>query len=287
MFPQTVRNIVDYCRYELFKGRKDIKLAIIFSRIDQSILVQRENIHDIQAVSPRSGYMSIHLNEKYNRSSVRQTKASVPRFFEESGEAPESHEDDSEDKPFGGIFNGLKTNWGEPLVMKEKNDSYQYNNSNQSKRSFSATGSVYSNASYAPNKIEVESVVDETDNIVTIIDSNPLLVFKNRRHGIDFCFRFKIFFVAFYKLSFLRSSLPPRYPLLNLSMLVILLFLDIAAALMLFLLYEHEKHFQYPMIPFLFIYPFTVIISPLIALTSIFICKASFYRIYLNINALT
>lgn len=96
-----------------------------------------------------------------------------------------------------------------------------------------------------------------------------------------------MFFVAFYKLAFLRNSLPPKFPVLNLSIMIILLFLDVAGALMLFLLYEHEKNFQYALIPFCFVYPFTIILSPIAALTSIFICKASFYRIFLNMNALT
>lgn len=96
-----------------------------------------------------------------------------------------------------------------------------------------------------------------------------------------------MFFIAFYQFVFLRTTLPPRYPVLNISIMILLLFADVAASLMLFLLYEHEAKFQFPMIPFIFIYPFTVILSPIMALTSVFICKASFYRIFLNLNALT
>lgn len=144
-------------------------------------------------------------------------------------------------------------------------------NNQSSKRSFSATGSVYSQASYEPNKIEVESFKDNEHLINLLVEEHPLIAFKNRRHGRDCCFRVQMFFVAFFKFAFLRSSLPPKYPLLNLSVMVILLFLDISASLMLFLLYEHESQFQITLVPFLFFYPFTVIISPIMAFTSIFI----------------
>jgi len=96
-----------------------------------------------------------------------------------------------------------------------------------------------------------------------------------------------MFFLSFYKLTLLRNILPPKYPVLNLSAMVVLLFLDTASSFMLFLLYEHERTFQLALIPFLFVYPFTVILSPIAALLSIFICKASFYRMFLNVNALT
>ena len=119
------------------------------------------------------------------------------------------------------------------------------------------------------------------------IEESPLTGFKNQRHGRDCCFRFQITIIAFLKLAFLRSSLPPKYPLLNLSIMIILLFLDISSAMMLFLLYQHEAQFQITMIPFTFIYPLTIIISPLLACASIFICKSSFYRIFMNMNALT
>ena len=152
---------------------------------------------------------------------------------------------------------------------------------------FSATGSVYSNASYAPNKIEVQSIEDNEQLADLMVEENPLIAFKNRRHGRDFWFRVKIFFVAFYKLVFMRNSLPPLYPMVNLSIMVVLLFVDIFASLMLLLLYMHESEIQYPIIPFVFIYPLTIFISPLIGITSVFIWKASFYRIFLNMNALT
>ena len=284
-YPQTVRNIVDYWRYELFKGNKDIKLAIIFSRLDQSTLIPKTSQMDINAISPRSGYMSVHLNEKYNRSSARQTKVSMPHFYEDTDENKEhTSEEDSENKHFGGLLNNFKTNWAEPLLMKDKSDT-QFNQSN--KNSFSATGSVYSNASYAPNKIEVQSIEDNEQLADLMVEENPLIAFKNRRHGRDFWFRVKIFFVAFYKLVFMRNSLPPLYPMVNLSIMVVLLFVDIFASLMLLLLYMHESEIQYPVIPFVFIYPLTIFISPLIGITSVFIWKASFYRIFLNMNALT
>lgn len=228
--------------------------------------------------------MSTNLHDRYNKSSIRMTKASVPHFYDSGDDEKNSSEGSPSEPELGGLFAGLKPNWAEPMIMKNVSEN---RNNEGSKRSFSATGSVYSNASYAPNKIEVESFKDDDHLVNMLIEEHPLIAFKNRRHGRDCCFRFQMFFVAFYKLAFLRSSLPPKYPLLNLSILVILLFLDIAAALMLFLLYEHEANFQIPQIPYLFIYPFTIIIAPIMALASIFICKASFYRVFLNTNALT
>lgn len=245
-------------------------------------MTTKEQNYEIHAISPKSGYVNTHLNDRYNKSSVRHTKISAPHFYEEE-EDKESSEESDENNEIGGLFTNLKSNWVEPLLMKQTDSK----NNQSSKRSFSATGSVYSQASYAPNKIEVESYKDNEHLINLLVEEHPLIAFKNRRHGRDCCFRFQMFFVAFFKCAFLRNSLPPKYPLLNLSVMVILLFLDISASLMLFLLYEHEKQFQITLVPFLFIYPFTIIISPIIALTSVFICRASFYRIFLNTNALT
>ena len=67
----------------------------------------------------------------------------------------------------------------------------------------------------------------------------------------------------------------------------VVLYIDTACALTVFLLYDHEKQFQLTLIPFWFIYPFTILLSPLLALTSIILCRASFYRIFTNLNALT
>lgn len=283
-YPQTVRNIVDYCRYELYKGKKDIKLAIIFSRIDQSTINSRGQHPDIQAISPKSGYMGSLIDKK---STILLSKASISRFRERDESGDNNTSSDKEEEDEGGLFGNLKSNWREPLIMKEQNDLGNSRNQVSDMNSFSATGSEYSNASYAPNRIEVESYKDNEHLYEMLVEEHPLIAFKNRRHGRDCGFRIKITLVALLKLVFLRSSLPPKYPLLNLSIMVILLFLDIGAALMVFLLYEHEAKFQITMIPYIFIYPFTIIISPIIALTSIFICKASFYRIFMNTNALT
>jgi hypothetical protein len=278
--PQTVRNIVDYCRYELYKGKKDIKLAIIFSRIDQATITSRGQHPDIKAISPKSGYISV-LTEK--KASVLLAKASMARFQERDSSSDNMMSSDKDQTEEEGLFGNLKSNWREPLIMKDMKAS---KNRMMSKNSFSATRSDYSNSSYAPNKIEVDSY--DNEHLANMnVEAHPLIAFKNRRHGRDCCFRVKITLVALLKLVFLRGSLPPRYPLLNLIVMIVLLFVDIAAALMVFLLYEHEATFQMTMIPYIFIYPFTIIIAPIIGLTSIFICKASFYRIFMNVNALT
>lgn len=182
--PETVKNIVDYCRFELYKRKKDIKLALIFSRVDQSTMTTREHHPEIQAVSPKSGFMSTnsYLMTKYNRSSVKHTKASIPYFYE-SGEEENNESDDSDEQHnLGGYIGSLKPNWEEPFIMKPNEDMVY---DSMDKRSFSATGSVYSNASYAPNKIEVESYNDEEDMINFMVEEHPLIAFKNRRHGRD------------------------------------------------------------------------------------------------------
>mmetsp|Transcript_11557 Transcript_11557/g.10228 ORF Transcript_11557/g.10228 Transcript_11557/m.10228 type:complete len:374 (+) Transcript_11557:1180-2301(+) len=281
-FPHTVRNIVDYCRYELYKNKKDIKLAIVFSRMDQSTIMPQHVHPEIQAVSPKSGYRSTSQIDKYNGSN-NMTVSSVPKFHQ----SPEhSEEEDSEveiyDEP-DKLFAGLKSNWAEPKIIKGNESKHLETN----KDSFSASGSIYSQASYRPNKIEVESYDDDEHLVRMLLDEHPLTGFKNRRHGRDCCFRFKISIVAFLKFAFLRSSLPPKYPLLNIGIMIMLLFTDIASSLMLVLLYEHEAQFQITLIPYLFIYPFTIVLSPLAALASIFICKSSFYRIFMNLNALS
>jgi hypothetical protein len=122
-YPMTVTNIVDYCRYELFKGKKDIKLAIIFSRDDQSTMTTKDHHPEIQAVSPRSGFMSTHshLQRNYNKSSVRQTKASAPYFYESGEDEEKSSEISGEDRNIG-YFNGIKANWDEPLMVKQTDD---------------------------------------------------------------------------------------------------------------------------------------------------------------------
>ena len=286
-FPQTVGNIVDYCRYEMYKGKKDIKLAIIFSRFDQSTLNNTNHNPEVLAVSPKSGFMSIHIQSRYNRSSLRHTKASCPRFADEGEDKnPSSLERSSEESNknnINALFGGFKNNWDEPLLLKGSNE----NKEDSAKHSFSATGSVCSEASYVPDRIEVESYDEDEIEAHFNTEENPLVAFKNRRHGRDFCFRFQMFFISFFNLVFLRSVLPPKYPVLNLSLMIILLSIDTACALMVFLLYEHESNFQLTLIPFWFIYPFTILISPLLALTSIVLCRASFYRIFSNLNALT
>lgn len=172
----------------MYKRKKDIKLALVFSRIDQSTLNNREHNPDIQAVSPRSGYMSTHIRDKYNRSSLRQTKASVPHFYEEADEDEEEEENEESSQTrnkLGGIFNGLKSNWVEPIIMKNATDPTNTPPGLGMGSFFSATGSAYSNASYTPNQIEVESL-KENDNLADIlIEEHPLIAFKNRRHGRD------------------------------------------------------------------------------------------------------
>ena len=261
-YPQTVGNIVDYCRYELYKNRKDIKLAIVFSRMDQSTLMHQDIHPEIQAITIKSGiYAStLKLNDKLNNS-TKLTVASVPKYNKSQENSEEESEEDEKYEEIDGIFAGLKQNWTEPMIVKGSESKVNITNMD----SFSASGSLYSQASYTPNRIEVENYEGDEELIKMMVDESPLTGFKNRRHGRDCCFRFRITIIAFLKLAFLRSSLPPKYPLLNLSIMIILLFLDISAAMMLFLLYQHEAQFQITMIPFAFIYPFTIIISPLLA----------------------
>ena len=222
-FPQTVKNIVDYCRYEMYKRNKDIKLAIVFSRFDQSTLNNTNQNPDILAVSPKSGFMSIHIQSRYNRSSLRQTKASNPRFADEVEDEKtlsfEKSSEKSNKNNLNAIFGGFKNDWDEPLILKRTNE----NKEDLAKHSFSATGTVYSKASYVPDQIEVQSYDEDELEAHFNAEENPLVAFKNRRHGRDFCFRFQMFFISFYNLVFFRSVLPPKYPILNLSLMIILL----------------------------------------------------------------
>lgn len=93
----------------MFKGHKDIKLAIIFSRIDQSTLTTKEQNFEIHAFSPKNGIGNTNLNNRYNKSSVRQTKISAPHFYESADDKESSEESDDENK-IGGFFTNLMAN---------------------------------------------------------------------------------------------------------------------------------------------------------------------------------
>ena len=141
-----------------------------------------QDIHpDIQAISPRSGYRStVNQDQKLN-SSVRLTVGSLPKFYKspENSEEEESDEEvfDEPDK----LFAGLKSNWAEPMLIKG-NESRNEPTRNDS---YSASGSIYSQASYRPNKIEVESYEDDDQLVRMLVEEHPLTGFKNRRHGRD------------------------------------------------------------------------------------------------------
>mmetsp|Transcript_6952 Transcript_6952/g.6475 ORF Transcript_6952/g.6475 Transcript_6952/m.6475 type:complete len:590 (+) Transcript_6952:2890-4659(+) len=282
-YPQTVGHIVEYCRYELYTRNTDIKLAIVFSRSDQSTIIPMTGHIDIQAYASRGATESLLTsNERFNNS-TKISDVTIPKFYNSGEESNRESDDGESSEEYDQMFTGLKSKWTEPFLIKgdDKKTKQQRNDS------YTVTESNYSQASYSPNKVEVEDYENNEQLAKMLHDDNPLNDFRNRRHSRGCCFQFKISIVAFLKLGFLRSSLPPKYPILNLSMMIIVLFLDIAAAMMIFLLYWQKEEFQAPLAPFAFIYPFTVILSPLMALTSILVCKSSFYRIFMNLNALT
>mmetsp|Transcript_27419 Transcript_27419/g.27292 ORF Transcript_27419/g.27292 Transcript_27419/m.27292 type:complete len:246 (-) Transcript_27419:356-1093(-) len=245
----------------MYTRNTDIKLAIVFSKLDQSTIVRVTDDVDIQAYSPSTNIQNENLasaNGGFNNS-TKISDASGPKFFSSREEqSDDSDEEDSEE--FDKMFSGLKSKWAEPFLIKPKEKTKIQNSDN-----FSITESNNSQGSYSPNKVKIEDYEDDEQLAKMLNDDNPINDFKHRRHSRGCCFKFKISIVAFFKLAFLRNSLPPKYPILNLSMMIILLFLDIASAIMVFLLYEQKEGFAATLVPFAFIYPLTVVISPLAA----------------------
>jgi len=147
-YPQTVENIVDYCRYELYKNNKDIKLAIIFSRVDQLTLMHQDIHPEIQATTNKSGIYGSILNQNNGlNTSTRLSVTSGPRYYQSPENSEEESDEDEEYDENYGIFAGLKHNWAEPLILKGNESKNNLINMD----SFSASGSLYSQASYTPN----------------------------------------------------------------------------------------------------------------------------------------